>query len=96
MLVPRKILWLALERGQCRSRRIEHAVAREPALAGRHRIRAPARGRGAPPSSLGQSLAWAAGVGAAAGAARVVSRRSAALVWEKTTGEAPPGETAKL
>jgi hypothetical protein len=45
--------------------------------------------------SLGEAVAWAAGVGAAAGVARVVSRRTAATVWEKSTGEAPPGEATK-
>jgi hypothetical protein len=46
-------------------------------------------------ASFGQALAWAAGVGAAAGVARIVSRRTAATVWEKTTGEPPPGDAAK-
>jgi hypothetical protein len=47
-------------------------------------------------TSLGQALAWAAGVGAAAGVARVLSRRGAAAAWEKATGDPPPGEATKL
>jgi hypothetical protein len=34
-----------------------------------------------------EAIAWAAAIGAAVGVARVVSRRSAAVVWEKATGE---------
>jgi hypothetical protein len=44
----------------------------------------------------GEAMAWAAGVGAAVGVARVVSRRGAVKVWEKTVGETPPGDEKKL
>jgi hypothetical protein len=43
-------------------------------------------------TSLPAAVGWAAGVGAAAGVSRVLSRRTAAKVWEKSTGEPPPGE----
>ena len=95
MFVPRKILWLALSAASAAAA----GWSTRWLVNGLWRL---ATGSEVPPededraSSLGQSLAWAAGVGAAAGVARVVSRRSAARVWEKTTGEAPPGETAKL
>jgi hypothetical protein len=45
---------------------------------------------------MAEAAAWAAGVGAAVGVARVVSRRTAAAAWEKTMGEQPPGDEKKL
>jgi hypothetical protein len=45
---------------------------------------------------LSQAVTWAAGVGAAAGVARVLSRRSAATAWEKAVGEPPPGDVDQL
>lgn len=42
----------------------------------------------------GEAIVWAAVIGAGVGVARVVSRRSAAIVWEKTTG-APAVEPSK-
>ena len=47
-------------------------------------------------TSLGEAVAWAAGVGAAAGVARVMSRQAAAAVWEKSVGEPPPGDDKKV
>lgn len=41
-----------------------------------------------------EAITWAAAIGAAVGVARVVSRRSAAVVWEKATG-APAVEPSK-
>ena len=43
-----------------------------------------------------EAAAWAAGVGAAVGVARVLSRRTAAATWEKAMGESPPGDEKKL
>jgi hypothetical protein len=45
---------------------------------------------------VAEAAAWAAGVGAAVGVARVLSRRAAAKTWEKTVGEPPPGDEKKL
>lgn len=47
-------------------------------------------------TGIAEAVAWAAGVGAAVGVARVVSRRTAAVAWEKAAGDPPPGDTAKL
>jgi hypothetical protein len=46
-------------------------------------------------TGIGEAVAWAAGIGAAAGVARVLSRRTAASAWEKTVGEPPPGDKSK-
>lgn len=95
MFVPRKLLWLLLSAA---SAAIAGAATRQ-LVNGAWRL---TTGSEIPPededrsASLGQALAWAAGVGAAAGVARVVSRRGAALAWEKTTGDAPPGADTKL
>ena len=95
MFVPRKILWLLLSAASAAAAGL---ATRKLVNAGWHL----ATGREVPPeddeheTSLPEALAWAAGVGAAAGVARVVSRRSAAKVWEKTTGEQPPGDKEKL
>jgi len=42
-----------------------------------------------------RAVAFAAGAGAAAGVARVLSRRAAAKVWVKATGDEPPEKTGK-
>jgi hypothetical protein len=47
-------------------------------------------------TSLGEAVAWAAGVGAAAGIARVMSRQAAAAVWTKSVGEPPPGDDKQV
>jgi Protein of unknown function (DUF4235) len=47
-------------------------------------------------TSLGEAVAWAAGVGAAAGVARVMSRQAAATVWKKSVGEPPPGDEKQV
>jgi hypothetical protein len=94
-VTPRKIVWYLLSA----------ASAAGAALATRKLVNAGwqfATGREVPPeddartTSMTEALAWAAGIGAAAGVARVVSRRSAAVLWEKTTGESPPGDEEKL
>ena len=95
MFVPRKILWFLLSAGAAA---LAGAATRQ-LVNGAWKM---TTGSEVPPQdedrslSLAQAVAWAAGVGAAAGVARVLSRRGAALAWEKTTGDAPPGKDTKL
>jgi len=94
MLLPRKIQWWILS---AVTAAVAGAVTRKLvnalwlALSGRE-LPAEDDDRSI---SVPEAVAWAAGVGAAAGVARVVSRRSAAAVWEKATGEPPPGAKSK-
>ena len=95
MLGSKKILWLLLSAA---SAAVAGAATRQAVNTGWKL----ATGNDVPPAdedhttSMGEALAWAAGIGAAAGVARVLSRRSAAKVWEKATGDKPPGEKEKL
>lgn len=41
-------------------------------------------------TSVGKALLWSMAVAGAAGGARLLARRAAAEIWERTTSDAPP------
>lgn len=45
-------------------------------------------------TGAGKALLWSMAVAGAAGGARLLARRAAARIWERTTSEAPPSDVS--